>query len=188
MFKYFCLICFVFSWGRSVWADSDLRPFSDAAMAAISVDRDSIRGWESHHGLEEVLVKIYMVDGTIIEVQCEEQGCQEVDRYQVHFDHSRNSGITLELIKQGRDAAFAKFDKVLQRSGGSIGALTSYKVWIEENDGHGHERGLNVWTQMVPYGKNSVFVLCHPHGTKLSCHYRISPSWEPEGEAPHHEH
>ena len=190
MFKYASLIVFVVFMGAGLRAESDLRSVSSAAMTAISgeVDENDIRGWESHQLLDEVVVKIYTVDGDVFEVHCEET-CQKADQHKFTLSQSDDPRITLGFLERGRDAAFSKWEK--SRQGGQVpdfGALNGYKTWVYEDTGHGHDHGLTLWTQMI-FEKMNVFVMCHLHAgeTELVCHYRQSPGHEEHEEHGEHE-
>ena len=192
MFKRICVIFWVCFFQQNLWAEADLISSSDTAIAEISgeVDRDSIRGWESHNMEgDEVLVKIFLVDGTVFEFHCESI-CRKTDHYEVDIDHVQDKEATLDFMVEGRDAAFEKLGKTLQRKKMNIGSLDSYKVWVykETEAGH-HDEGLNVWTQMV-HTKRTIFVYCHPHKgtTSQVCHYSKSAVGEPHGEDGEHDH
>ena len=191
MFKIFCVILGAFFFQQNLRAEADLRSYSDVAIGTISsqVDKDSIRGWESHRSGDEVAVKVFLKDGRVLEFHCEIV-CAKIDEFQIDFNHVQNATVTLDFIAQGRDTAFNKLEKTLQRKGIDLGALDSYKVWVYEETEHGHDHGLNVWTQMV-FEKRTVFVICHPHGgqtTSLVCHYRSSSKGELLGEEEEHDH
>ena len=189
MFKYVCFIFCICFFQQNLWAEADLRSYSDAAIDKISteVDKDSIMAWESHRSGEEVLVRVFTKSGSVLELHCEIV-CRKVDQFQVNHGQSPQS--TLDFIVMGRDAAFDKLEKTLQVKNMNLGTLDTYKVWVHEDTGHGHDHGLNVWTQMV-FGKRSVFVMCHLHGGELPfvCHYRKSPPTAGEHEGHHgHQH
>ena len=192
LIKYFgFIVFFMFSLKQGALAQTGLRYFSDATITEMvkEVDKDSIRGWETHRVMDEVMVKVYTVDGDVFEFHCEES-CHKEGEHHTESTHSHNPEITLEFIEQGREAAFAKLKKTLQRKKElDIGALVSYKVWIHEETEPGHDQGLNVWTKMV-HERRTVFVNCHAvkGETELECHYRTSPASEHGDDEEHEGH
>ena len=193
-------ICFIFCFSMAFFQQNLQAQFmtsarGQAALALLELstneNMDSVRGWEVQRmGEDEATVRIFMKDGSVVEMHCENL-CHEVSHISTNISHSQSSSITMLFMLDGSRAAQDKWRKTLSQRpdlATTLGTLESYKVWVHEESGRGHDVGVNLWTKLV-FANHTYFIMCHAHGSSVPnyCHYRKSPAWEPDVNLEGHE-